>query len=76
MSIIFISWRSFYFLNFSTDHEEDHIIDKLEVKNFFEELDLVRRLHGKKINAVNIIHYNYAVHYTLYTLYTTVKTCW
>ncbi|CAH3195235.1 unnamed protein product, partial [Porites evermanni] len=25
----------------------DHIIDKLEVKNFFEELDLVRRLHDR-----------------------------
>ncbi|CAH3177343.1 unnamed protein product [Porites lobata] len=30
-----------------TNHEEDHIIDKLEVKNFFEELDLVRRLHDR-----------------------------
>ena len=65
----FISWRSFYFLNLSTDYEEDHIIDKLEVKNFFEELDLVRRLHGKKINVVNIIHYTLCTtHYIPYML--------
>ena len=65
----FISWRSFYFFYFSTDHEEDHIIDKLEVKNFFEELDLVRRLHGKKINTVNIIHYTLCTLHCNYTLY-------
>ena len=70
----FISWRSFYLFNLSTDHEGDHIIDKLEVKNFFEEFDLVRRLHGEKINAVNVIHYKLCTKH--YTLYTTVKTCW
>ena len=65
----FISWRSFYLFNFSTDHEEDHIIDKLEVKNFFEELDLVRRLHGKKISTVNIInHMLCTIHYVPYML--------
>ena len=65
----FISWRSFYFLNLSTDHEEANIIDKLEVKNFFEEFDLVRRLHGKKINTVNIIHYMLCTLHCNYTLY-------
>ena len=65
----FISWRSFYLFNLCTDHEEDHIIDKLEVKNFFEELDLVRRLHGKKINTVNIINHTLCtIHYVPYML--------
>ena len=65
----FISWRSFYLFNLSTDHEEDHIIDKLEVKNFFEELDLVRRLHGNKINTVNtILCAPYTMHCIPYTL--------
>ena len=64
----FISWRSFSFFNLSTDHEEDHIIDKLEVKNFFEELDLVRRLHGKKSITVNIVHYTLCTtHYIPYS---------
>ena len=56
--------------NLSTDHEEDHIIDKLEVKNFFEELDLVRRLHGKKIITLNIVHYTLCTLHCNYTLYT------
>jgi len=30
----------------STDHDEGHVIDKLEVKNLFEEMDLVKQLHG------------------------------
>ena len=34
-------------LLFAIDHEESHGIDKLEVKNMLQELDLVRRLHGK-----------------------------
>lgn len=43
---MFISWHmlSLWYV----DHNEGHVIDKLEVKNLFEEMDLVRRLHGKK----------------------------
>jgi len=42
------SYNMFKILIFflSTDHDEGHVIDKLEVKNLFEEMDLVRQLHG------------------------------